>query len=90
MPHSPGPWTLNYPYITCRPYDAIVCLAAPEYEPNPEEMANARLIAAAPALLAACDQLLAILEDFPGFYTDEHARRIWTERRNAILAKMPS
>ncbi len=44
---------------------------------------NARLIASAP-------ELLAILEDFPGFYTDEHARRIWTERRNAILAKMPS
>ena len=57
--HTPGPWKAEKPGI----YSADgVCVAMRHPESGPEFTANARLIAAAPALLAACKRLLVSLE----------------------------
>jgi len=62
MTHTPGPWhaTLDEPLITVETGergDAEICVVEPRATAGgftDEEKANARLIAAAPDLLAAC------------------------------------
>ena len=64
--HTPGPWqafdrTPGDP-PTIGPYGRpSVCYLAANF-PRPEEVANARLIASAPDLLAACQQLVSLSE----------------------------
>lgn len=67
--HTPGPWTVNpYSFIHAGK-TLIACPATPEeaqaglcaHPESEEAKANARLIAAAPDLLAACKSALAAL-----------------------------
>lgn len=67
--HTPGPWTATLGYTpTVKAGDTL--LAAPSARADDlggrqlsELHANARLIAAAPDLLAACEEALRLLED---------------------------
>ena len=72
--HTPGPWSVTGRHggsttLVCREDDdgAMTCIA--QVEPITSEQANARLIAAAPALLAALEELVA--ERSPGGYHDD-------------------
>ena len=95
MSHTPGPWSyMRNPgntrwIIDSKPAHAIACTAG--YEPDNE--ANARLIAAAPSLLEALELIDASWTDiFPdgpqGNYgavevADEH-KVLWANTRAAI------
>jgi hypothetical protein len=59
MTHTPGPWTVNDGDMIWGPNEEFIaeCIHEP-YE------ANAALIAAAPDLLAVCEQLLIVAENF--------------------------
>jgi hypothetical protein len=80
MTHTPGPWTLHpggIPYVKCGddgPAFGPVVMA----KGLSEMMANARLIAAAPDLLAALKALVpADFDEHPGdFAQDWHDARI--------------
>lgn len=76
--HTPGPWrvqkTLGCKDITSDERDeygnkSLICTTAGREER--EDRANARLIAAAPELLAACKQALACLNHAPRFSTPQ-------------------
>jgi hypothetical protein len=71
-PHTPGPWNFSHGRISSRAHQtsrdlrlAVICDLDMEYDPHGEQAANARLIAAAPELLAASSELLEILRDMP-------------------------
>lgn len=68
MKHTPGPWTLGrsgyndnlqYRYVIQSPTRLVANAFGVADEPAEEAEANARLIAAAPELLAACLACLA-------------------------------
>lgn len=77
--HTPGPWAIGQEYGNQRDEIESAlgnCVAVvwtrrgPElatarccYKPDPELMANAHLISAAPELLEACEDAAAIMED---------------------------
>lgn len=75
--HTPGPWTIDNDRSTvCMAGQRVIVGPAPDGAPREVEIANARLIAAAPELLAALRQVamfyrvavfgsLAILADSP-------------------------
>lgn len=67
MPHTPGPWTIHQggTEIHGPHYGRQIAHIPPDlrYLPHDENAANARLIATAPELLAACEQLLADVGD---------------------------
>lgn len=90
MSHVPGPWTVhgdNHTLIGCD--DRKMMLAEVLWEhvvtewgrPLAEAQANARLIAAAPELLEACEAALANLT--PLYSADHHVMRLLT----AAIAK---
>jgi hypothetical protein len=63
--HTPGPWTIHTDGL------GITFIAAPEgsvaeLHGAPEKVANARLIAAAPELLSALGNALAVLSSLDG------------------------
>ena len=58
MTHTLGPWTVDDNYIMCRYEELDLCRMLGRGE---ETDANARLIAAAPDLLAACDDAVQAL-----------------------------
>ena len=66
MAHSPGPWTAKYlPQHRMRVIqdeNISICDIALWNVDYDEQMANARLIAAAPELLASCRSLIEALE----------------------------
>ncbi len=70
MAHTPGPWTI-LPNRVCvigpcaedEGGSALVAMCAAARRDNDECAANARLIAAAPELLAALEELLAFSAD---------------------------
>jgi hypothetical protein len=72
MKHTPGPWTVNGLVVVSLSEDCVVHLPSMTDTPIDECRANARLIAAAPDLLAACK---AVRDAFApmGFYGPEHA-----------------
>ena len=86
--HTPGPWVVNA--LPSDPYVVFgggihgngeprqICVTANGFFGCDESIANARLIAAAPDLLAA---LVAVLNDFPG---TKNAR---TEAARSAIAK---
>jgi hypothetical protein len=65
MTHTPGPWYVNDRCIEAAgpegPRDVTVAVV---HAPEDQRDANARLIAAAPELLAACEELLIYLSDW--------------------------
>lgn len=58
--HTPGPWRQTG--VNVRAGDALICWATNHHAnaetPEPEKLANARLIAAAPDLLAVLQQIV--------------------------------
>lgn len=89
MKHTPGPWTLGKGLYTVREQSAtgrdgfIARTHIPgEWRARDEEeqQANARLIAAAPDLLAA-------IEAFPGFLADCEEGDKWIEQISAAVNK---
>lgn len=63
--HTPGPWRTTGPNV--RAGDALICYATNHHAnaetPEPEKLANARLIASAPELLAALERLVHPMAD---------------------------
>lgn len=85
--HTPGPWSLRMTgwqtnpaaiYSPRRP-GAVACIPARTSVPLDEQSANARLIAAAPDLLAALEELLPMWSSG----IDEP----WVERARNAIAK---
>jgi hypothetical protein len=70
--YTPGPWTVNGLVVVALGADRVVHLPSMTDTPVEECRSNARLIAAAPDLLAACK---AVRDAFAptGFYGPEHA-----------------
>jgi hypothetical protein len=54
MAHTPGPWTLIRGFVTAA--DGLLLHSG--NRPHDEVVANAKLIAAAPDLLAACEEFI--------------------------------
>ena len=85
--HTPGPWNCmrasaagrNIICSDTRPVD--ICVLSNRDKTQTEIDANARLIAAAPDLLAACQRALDWLASYPGGNAD----RAWEQVRDAIV-----
>ena len=67
--HTPGPWTVRHRCVDKSPYDDESCGLGLEVDGPPEPMrgrfaraADAHLVAAAPELLAALEQALAVID----------------------------
>lgn len=93
--HTPGPWTLgsfdgNPAYVSVYgPNDELVAdVHADEFDENEAE-ANARLIAAAPDLLAACEALVDGRQETNTDYTGLNRCCLlcdaWANRESAIV-----
>lgn len=85
--HTPGPWSV-YPPTKCviGPEPERILVAEASHH-RPEADANARLIAAAPDLLAACERLLALVERFDRWHPSGDAQDE-IERTKEILARV--
>lgn len=93
MSHTPGPWKVSTGLI----FSDGFLVADPfvgEHENHPPEhfpeyAANARLIAAAPDLLAACEAALAAMQKNIAYaaYKDEHALANGIEVVRAAIAR---
>lgn len=68
--HTPGPWRTTPPTGggECNIFGSNNELLAHTYRTQSADEANARLIAAAPALLAALEDTLPILESMAGYW----------------------
>lgn len=60
--HTPGPWQFEAPYIHADSLKFLAVVSDRHSQDRPELVANARLIAAAPELLAALGNLLSFCE----------------------------
>ncbi len=67
--HTPGPWTVRHRCVGKSPYDDESCGLGLEVDGPPEPLrgrfaraADAHLVAAAPELLAALEQALAVID----------------------------
>lgn len=83
--HTPGPWRVTGPNV--RAGDALLAMVtdhwANEKTPDAEKMANARLIAAAPELLAALHALVGEA-DLGEIDHDDDTRALIERARDAI------
>lgn len=66
--HTPGPWTAHIERFSTSIQIGEAFVSAPYQPPNgrgrcPQQDADARLIAAAPDLLAACEAAIETIED---------------------------
>lgn len=93
--HTPGPWEVNVGTVQVHVYGQggkVVSMPRIEYlrdKPvaTPEELANARLIAAAPELLATCETLLNLCRDLAADYPAlSYADRLEQAEREAEAA----
>jgi hypothetical protein len=71
MPHTPGPWKAERhgacgAFIIDGEHWQDVGIASVNRYDRHDVEANARLIAAAPELLAECERLVKIIKSFPG------------------------
>lgn len=92
MKHSPGPWFISNNYSDMRP-EAIHaeghanCIVATTWSIVPEEYrkANAKLIAAAPSLLAAVCKLQMVAEEYIQEHDEEtHSPADWAKEILAV------
>ena len=85
--HTPGPWGLDGNLIEGPDGERVACITAYSRR-TPKQKANARLIAAAPDLLAALQALVAEL-DGPGkpYSSDSYAPPQFIETARAAIAK---
>lgn len=93
--HTPGPWKVKEHATSCdvRGHDLTVVCGVTMRANAAEEAANARLIAAAPDLLAACKSLTEELDRLAAAVYGEHrgdaAALIWGRAAiaSAVIAK---
>jgi hypothetical protein len=92
--HTPGPWklteetTIGRPCITGR--IGLIAMLAVHDVGDAEwdaDTANARLIAAAPDLLAACEAVLSNLDHLSDVWGQEGVTRTVQDRLRAAIAK---
>ena len=99
MTHTPGPWTIDVDHVEgyivfLGANGESVCAMAwstdADYEPTETDKADARLIAAAPSLLAALEEALAEMETIDGNLADGRETYVSSGRieqaRTAIAA----
>ncbi len=93
--HTPGPWEVeegggnNLRVVGTGNNSCIIC-GMPTWDAQPEEMdGNARLIAAAPALLAACKALLAEFPEPPNDFVARFPSSAVRTARAAIAQAEP-
>ena len=94
--HTPGPWSIDTcgdPIIINGPEDGRAIVAwvpsaqdNPDEDWSPEELANARLIAAAPALAEALREILAECGDVPAGLSEAALGVIAIRAHNALRA----
>ena len=91
-PHTPGPWELKYEK-TGRTIDAVIKMGkAAIYftrgigQTFEEQQANARLIASAPDLLSALEEMISVFQDHEQ-YDEESAEVILSARAALRKAK---
>ena len=60
MSHTPGPWKVLVENHHIYAKDSYPVASATSHRKSEERLANARLIAAAPDLLAACELMLTV------------------------------
>lgn len=91
MPHRPGPWIVDEDvaegwnhHIYVEGTDDRICFMA--HDPNNQTVcdANAKLIAAAPELLAACQEMEKYMTDCGYFGGKVPQHRMAARARNAI------
>lgn len=89
--HTPGPWAVRYDYVVQAPSfdDGRLVPVAQPYGVNSDGtdlFANARLIAAAPELLEALEDLKSelVLSDVDQGYIESHFRRCLNKAAAAI------
>lgn len=99
--HTPGPWKIDSsgPTIsTAEAYGTFIATVAgaEEYAPgSPEEAreiqaecdANAALIAAAPDLLASCNEMLTLMSEYFGSVHDDDDAALVMNRAEVAIAK---
>ena len=88
MAHTPGPWKANRALFDKGAISWFIESESGETVarifPGPHAEANAHLFVAAPDLLAACENLLAVAEDKEGVYG---IYQIYIDRARAAIAK---
>jgi hypothetical protein len=83
--HTPGPWNADHSWFSKTGGQMVrgkSCVVAEALKHGAATMANARLIAAAPELLAACERLIAD-EDC----RNDHNNPCWAERPTDVPGK---
>ena len=71
MSHTPGPWTANGRFVFDESHGAPIAMAQCASVSMEDAEANARLMAAAPDLLAVCMALLAKAVPFDSVTADD-------------------
>lgn len=84
--HTPGPWSVRGNRVTDETGNAFAFLSRTPGVCDAEDWANARLIAAAPALLTALESAAEWAEQFEDVGMDEWTRQVLTAARAAIAA----
>lgn len=97
--HTPGPWIVTPEdpdidddgwIISGGPYEAEIAAACPQPGGQSEELANARLIAAAPDLLEAVRMILPLARGYAPAHQTAEARRTcdgWLAAAEAAITK---
>lgn len=90
--HTPGPWKAGFRSVTAPETEDDLALNVRIIGGNPKvDRANARLIAAAPDLLAALEETLAAavlwIDDARGCTPEELMSHEWYVRARAAIAK---
>lgn len=89
--HTPGPWRTGDLYHTVfGPKAEAACPKTIAHMVGTEVKANARLIAAAPELLAACETVLGRVDHTNIHTTIEDMRETWNLLREAIAKAVQS
>lgn len=93
LQHSTAPWTVEIEHWTAIIRDADVHMVCSVSISNAMDEANARLVAAAPQLLKACERALPYLRDHigltanAGFGEDDFGDRIALDLCEEAIAK---
>ena len=95
MTHTPGPWTLGTRHPgrvlargSVNGFVAMVCaLAEDTASPSEQELANARLIAAAPALKDAVQEMLDNLDEIQPTHLEALGLTVVLDKLRAAIAK---
>ena len=80
--HTPGPWYIDGPAITSHTYHRLDCIVE-----NVDTLANAKLIAAAPELLEALEQVLIEYDEVDLAYGEPQSFTSAINEARRVIAK---